>query len=153
MARRIISLRYPAKCSDCGAALPAGAQARYYGPGRVYGTECHVSHMDGKQPRVSREDRARQLLHDSTAAWNRTHNPVAPIDTNTLANAGVVVDLATARRHLPRTPDDRAVVRQVVDDVLAAESPRWLDRDVPDDCHLEDDGVITPDFDDGELPL
>lgn len=38
---RTIRLRYPASCRDCGADLPAGSRARYYGRGRVYGLECH----------------------------------------------------------------------------------------------------------------
>lgn len=44
---RIISLKYPAKCRDCGADLEVGAKARYYGRGRVYGVECHSPVLDG----------------------------------------------------------------------------------------------------------
>ena len=40
MARRI-TLKYPATCKECGADLPAGIKARYYGKGRVYGIDCH----------------------------------------------------------------------------------------------------------------
>ena len=40
MARRI-TLKYPATCKECGADLPAGVLARYYGKGRVYGIDCH----------------------------------------------------------------------------------------------------------------
>jgi ribosomal protein L37AE/L43A len=39
---KIISLKWPATCSDCGAKLPAGAKARWYGKGHVYGTTCHA---------------------------------------------------------------------------------------------------------------
>ena len=38
---RIISLKYEATCRDCGAHLPVGSDARYYGRGRVYGVHCH----------------------------------------------------------------------------------------------------------------
>lgn len=37
----IITLRRADTCRDCGAELPVGARARYYGPGKVYGTDCH----------------------------------------------------------------------------------------------------------------
>lgn len=36
-----IELKFPATCKDCGAKLPVGAKARYYGPGRIYGMDCH----------------------------------------------------------------------------------------------------------------
>ena len=39
--RRVITLKYAGTCADCGAALAVGSLARYYGRGRVYGTECH----------------------------------------------------------------------------------------------------------------
>lgn len=42
MARGPIRLKYAATCADCGAKLEAGALARYYGKGRVYGVECHA---------------------------------------------------------------------------------------------------------------
>ena len=38
---RTINLKRPAICADCGADLPAGTRARYYGPRKIYGTECH----------------------------------------------------------------------------------------------------------------
>ncbi len=38
---KVITLRFPGTCKDCGAALPVGSRARWYGRGRVYGTECH----------------------------------------------------------------------------------------------------------------
>ena len=54
MAKRIISLRYPAVCADCGASLPAGSPARFYGRGRVYGTECHSPSGSGSGPEPAR---------------------------------------------------------------------------------------------------
>ena len=39
---RVISLKYAAVCADCSAPLPVGASAKYYGPGRVYGRDCHT---------------------------------------------------------------------------------------------------------------
>ncbi len=41
MAKRIIKLKYPAKCKECGADLPVGSRAKHYGPGRIYGVDCH----------------------------------------------------------------------------------------------------------------
>jgi hypothetical protein len=41
MRGRVLRLKYPATCKDCGADLPVGSRARWYGRGRVYGTECH----------------------------------------------------------------------------------------------------------------
>lgn len=41
MATTIIT-RYEGKCADCGSDIPAGAQARYYGRGNLYGLDCHV---------------------------------------------------------------------------------------------------------------
>lgn len=45
-----ITLRYPAKCRDCGAQLKKGTRARWYGKGKVYGNTCHEltgSHKTG----------------------------------------------------------------------------------------------------------
>lgn len=36
----IITLRYPAKCAECGAVLQSGAKAKYYATG-IYGLDCH----------------------------------------------------------------------------------------------------------------
>lgn len=52
MPRRIIRLEYPATCKDCGAELKPGAEARYYGKGRVYGTKCHP---DRREPKTERQ--------------------------------------------------------------------------------------------------
>ena len=38
---RIITTKYPGNCADCGADIPEGADARYYGRGRIYGIGCH----------------------------------------------------------------------------------------------------------------
>jgi hypothetical protein len=40
---KILTLKFPATCADknCGAALPAGTRAKWYGRGRVYGLDCH----------------------------------------------------------------------------------------------------------------
>ena len=38
---RTIKLKFPSTCRECGAHLPVGAAARYYGPRKVYGTTCH----------------------------------------------------------------------------------------------------------------
>lgn len=39
---RIITLKYQGVCADCGAMLPVGSKARWYGRGRVYGLHCHT---------------------------------------------------------------------------------------------------------------
>lgn len=38
---RVITLRFPATCADCGASLAVGDSARWYGRGKVYGVDCH----------------------------------------------------------------------------------------------------------------
>jgi len=48
-----ITLRFAATCRDCGAELPAGSRARFYGRGRVYGTTCHANAGENS-PRASR---------------------------------------------------------------------------------------------------
>ncbi len=47
---RLIKLKYAAKCADCGAELPAGSEARYYGRDRVYGVDCHEQKPTKKRP-------------------------------------------------------------------------------------------------------
>ena len=39
MYRNLIT-KYAGACADCGAEIPAGAKARYYGRGRLYGVDC-----------------------------------------------------------------------------------------------------------------
>lgn len=41
--RKTITLKFEGKCADpnCGAILPVGTTARWYGRGRVYGLTCH----------------------------------------------------------------------------------------------------------------
>jgi superfamily II DNA or RNA helicase len=38
---KTLPLRFEATCADCGARLPVGAVARYYGRGIAYGVACH----------------------------------------------------------------------------------------------------------------
>ena len=40
MYRNLIT-KYTGTCADCGAELPTGSKARYYGRGRLYGVDCH----------------------------------------------------------------------------------------------------------------
>ena len=40
MYRNLIT-KYAGACADCGAELPPGSKARYYGRGRLYGIDCH----------------------------------------------------------------------------------------------------------------
>jgi hypothetical protein len=62
MGRKIITLRYPATCRDCGAALQKGDRARYYGRGRVYGVDCHERRpaADMGEIEQARRERARE---------------------------------------------------------------------------------------------
>lgn len=132
MARRIINLKYAATCADCGADLEVGAPARYYGRGKVYGTQCHADTRQQPQADAVPAQQA-QPRWPNGAQVRRLADPVIPIDTNTLANAGQVIDLA-ARRHQVESS--------------------------PPGTHIETcdgDSVIVPDFDDsefdGDLPL
>lgn len=40
MAKKI-TLKFKGTCADCGAELPEGSIARWYGKGRIYGIGCH----------------------------------------------------------------------------------------------------------------
>ena len=44
---RTITLKFDGTCRDCGAELLAGMTARYYGRGRLYGTDCHEDSREG----------------------------------------------------------------------------------------------------------
>jgi len=37
-----ITLKWPARCADCAAALAPGTEAKFYGRGRIYGISCHA---------------------------------------------------------------------------------------------------------------
>lgn len=39
---KVIVLKYPAQCNDCGAELAVGTEAKWYGKGRIYGLTCHT---------------------------------------------------------------------------------------------------------------
>lgn len=74
MARQI-TLRYAANCSDCGAFLAVGQKAKYYGRGKVYGTECHD--RDGPKEGFDRTTQAndsrrspRALTDHETETWS-----------------------------------------------------------------------------------
>jgi hypothetical protein len=69
MARKnTIRLRWPAYCDEptCGAYLPPGSLARYYGRNGVYGVNCHTrsemappeERVRGKAPSSEQEGRA-----------------------------------------------------------------------------------------------
>lgn len=66
-----ITLKRPAKCKDCGADLPAGSRARYYGRGQIYGTECH------ENPREERLERA-LAGRERREARRAQSDPIAP---------------------------------------------------------------------------
>ena len=50
---RRITLKYSGTCADCGAFLPVGATARWYGRGRVYGLTCHANSAETAKPKTS----------------------------------------------------------------------------------------------------
>ena len=60
---KTITLKFDGTCRDCGATLAAGTTARWYGRGRVYGTECH------EQKPTPRAARDRAELHTSTRSF------------------------------------------------------------------------------------
>jgi hypothetical protein len=67
-----ISLRYAATCRSCGAALPAGSPADYYGRGRVYGVECHARGDNGLVS-VAGDNRVfRRTRHGLRAGYENT---------------------------------------------------------------------------------
>jgi len=47
---KTITLQYAGRCADCGAALPVGARARWYGKGRCY---CAGPHQGASAPRAA----------------------------------------------------------------------------------------------------
>ena len=50
---REFRLKYPGQCLECQAELPIGSVARYYGRGRMYGTECHEQKSNGQAHKPS----------------------------------------------------------------------------------------------------
>ena len=55
-----ITLRRDDTCRDCGAELPAGSRARYYGRGQSYGLSCHEATPEQREQRRA-AGRARRL--------------------------------------------------------------------------------------------
>jgi hypothetical protein len=49
---RVIELKYQGTCRDCGANLPAGTTAKWYGRGRVY---CYGEHGGAKKEPTFKE--------------------------------------------------------------------------------------------------
>ncbi len=48
---RIIRIKYPAVCEECGSTLPVGTRAAYYPNGLIYGREgCHERHPEERRP-------------------------------------------------------------------------------------------------------
>lgn len=48
---RIIRIRYPAVCEECGSALAVGTRAAYYGNGLIFGRDgCHNRHPEESRP-------------------------------------------------------------------------------------------------------
>ena len=79
-----ITLKFDARCKDCGAQLPAGTVARWYGRGRVYGIGCHPNPateegthgMKETSPAPRRQ--LRQIARDIARNWERVNYAAAP---------------------------------------------------------------------------
>ena len=88
---RIIKLRWPAVCRDCGTDLAPGIEARYYGKGRIFGVHCHDK--DGNRtswgpsgpPADTALDGAAQIERDRRELDATEHGP----DVITGALAGI----------------------------------------------------------------
>lgn len=66
---KVIELRFPATCRDCGAELPVGSKAKWYGKGRVYGLTCHEkpatrSFSSGGSMALGEPDESLRLPHE-----------------------------------------------------------------------------------------
>ncbi len=79
---RTITLRYAATCRDCGTGLPAGAEARYYGKGRVFGLDCH-DQQDGRSraPQAGSWDAEHLAELAAEASMERAYAGEAEYDT------------------------------------------------------------------------
>ena len=71
---RLITLKYPATCEDCGAQLKKGQEARYYGFGRVYGASCH----EQNKPVTKRKRRNKSSKADNRPNSEWSHVAVTP---------------------------------------------------------------------------
>ena len=68
---RTITTKFPGACADCGADIAEGAEARYYGRGRIYGIGCHAK---GDGPNVTAAlDRAAIAASEAYAAYVAAH--------------------------------------------------------------------------------
>lgn len=54
---KIITLKYPGKCRDCGVTLEPGDRARWYGRGRIY---CEDENHGSDDDYVAREIKRRE---------------------------------------------------------------------------------------------
>ena len=50
----MITLRYDARCAECGARLPAGSRAKYYATG-IYGVDCHTNRVVSTEDMILQE--------------------------------------------------------------------------------------------------
>ena len=66
MAKKL-TLKRDAICTDCGAELPAGTVAMYYGPKNIYGLTCHPRKQRGK----SHYSQPRPLSDEEMESWSK----------------------------------------------------------------------------------
>ena len=67
---KTITLKYAGNCYECGARLPIGSRARYYGRNRMYGTECHSGPIDGRRkPRHFENEGHERSFYDPVGAY------------------------------------------------------------------------------------
>ncbi len=152
--RRIIQLRYPGTCRECGADLAVGDDARYYGRGKIYGVNCHQQ----KPSQLTGEQRARQAIAEGTAAFIEAHRP----RQSAYAAAGTAAH-RTVEEAVAATPGLRLVetapgkVRVIDDaktfDALLTKPVKLPDPETPLQLPADDAAVFEELFDDDvELP-
>jgi hypothetical protein len=68
---KTLTLKREAVCADCGATLPAGARARYYGPKHIYGLECHEQKpYVNTNAKRNGNDSPRALTQEESENWS-----------------------------------------------------------------------------------
>ena len=70
MGGTVITLQRPGECKQCGADLPVGAEARYYGRHGMYGLDCHEDQRPSR-----RRAGSRRPVDGSEGALRSFHDP------------------------------------------------------------------------------
>ena len=96
MASTIVT-RYAGECADCGAELPAGSVARYYGRGTLYGTECHEQKRPERNGRTP--ERSESIAETPPTAKNLVRVK-AKREQRRKANHDAIVSAAAKTAHV-----------------------------------------------------